>query len=405
MPDDEQVGRADRGDVELGIVDADAPDRRCRTCRHSWTAGPPPPRRSVPAEFLSVAGHAAAVRLLEERTVVTRAVCEALLATGGDYDSDGPQAAHGEMVRWLWQHVELDPTAIALSGIDEIVVPEEFGALADVLDAAAAVCVSLELLWTGSVDQDRVTAEITAGLEQYRQRVSALSAPPDGLEWLEELFATGGDTDSGDTGSGDTDSGDADGWDEVSGIAGSVFDVWLSGSETRWARYAWASLRRGGLTTYATEVERARVVCRLLALSVLYGEFCARAFDEGRPGDWSFDESAVVGGYPLVDPFVLGQLAERDGVDADPDVGAEFPDGSPRTHAIRELTRAEYPAVAAVLLADLRATMVFASLWASDGSGVHYPLEDGAVHEAVNTDITGSKLVAWEWIDNGMPID
>jgi hypothetical protein len=70
-------------------------------------------------------------------------------------------------------------------------------------------------------------------------------------------------------------------------IARAVFSVWWDGAEVDWAGHAWAALARAGLTACRTELERTLVVCRLLALNVLYREFCTRAFEEGFPGEWS----------------------------------------------------------------------------------------------------------------------
>jgi hypothetical protein len=131
-------------------------------------------------------------------------------------------------------------------------------------------------------------------------------------------------------------------WEDVLPIARRLLPVWVDGAELVWAEHAWAALTDAGLTKAETEVDRARVVCRLLALTVLYREFCARAFEEGHPGEWSPDAEDVLGDEePYVHPFVLGQLAERDGIDADVEVGYSFDEGTP-AYALREITRDQY---------------------------------------------------------------
>jgi hypothetical protein len=187
-----------------------------------------------------------------------------------------------------------------------------------------------------------------------------------------------------------------DGLEDLLPIARAVFSVWSGGAEVDWAGHAWEALARAGLTACRTELERTLVVCRLLALNVLYREFCTRAFEEGFPGEWSFDEEDVIGEYPRLNPFFLGQLAERQGVDIDIEIGYEFGDGSPVSYALRELVRAEYPAVARVLQDCWGTSGTFASLWVSVGAETQYPLTTDAISEAVNSDVTAAKLHAWQ---------
>lgn len=193
-----------------------------------------------------------------------------------------------------------------------------------------------------------------------------------------------------------------DGLEDLLPIAASVFSVWNQGAEIDWAEYAWAGLGRAGLTTYRTEVERALVVCRLLALSLLYREFCVRAFEEGSAGDWPIDEGDVIGQYPRLAPFVLGQLAERQGIDADIEVGWTFEEGSPMSYALRELVRSEYRKVSRALADDWGAVGIFSSLWTSPGQDTHYPLAVDVIREVVNSDLTESKMEAWQWVEQGM---
>lgn len=425
LPDRELFEQAQRGEVEIGgcLVGDDAPDRFCRACRHSWVAGSTEPGpRTVPTDTLTDEQYHSAVRTLRQRTAAVSAVCEVLLAAGRDHDHRNLRTAHDEVLDWLRRHHRLDGDLTRASWSAGLVVPADNLDTALVLEAAADVCSSLQAMWGILFHDEHDTARIRAALDLYEQRDAALTVPwaragvdRDALDlgWLDDLVAEAAeahDIDEDEDEDVEVDRPEVppdpeDGWDEFHGIAAEVFDVWVSGSEQTWARYAWGSLRRAGLTAFDTEVERGRVVCRLLAVSVLYREFCVRAFDEGSTGEWYFDTGAVVGEHPLVDPFVLGQLAERDGVDADDEVGAEFEGGSAQAYAIRELVRSVYPDVASALLVDLRQTLLFASLWASAEGGVRYPLHDDEVHEAVNTDVTGSKMSAWDWVDRGMPID
>jgi hypothetical protein len=103
------------------------------------------------------------------------------------------------------------------------------------------------------------------------------------------------------------------GWDEVAEIAGDLFDDQGGGSAgLRWAKSAWQVLAEADLNRYFLEVERTVCIIRFIALFVLYSEFCARAFDEGNTGNWEYFAAAgLIGDYPLVDAFSLGQLTQQ----------------------------------------------------------------------------------------------
>ncbi|MFD1535296.1 hypothetical protein [Pseudonocardia aurantiaca] len=347
------------------------------------------------------------MRLLHQRTELAEAVCEALLATPDDYDTDGPRSAYRTLYDWVEQHVEPPLQWGVRSGMDDMIVPANRGHVADLLSAANDVCGSLELLWTASLlDYDRDIADITAGLQKYRR---CLTLEPEPFDADEDELDEDEDEDEDDEfqrmladGTGQDPDPD-DGWDEVAEIADAVFDVWVVGSETAWARYAWGALRRAGLTRFETQVQRARVVCRLIALRVAYHEFCVRAFDQGYAGAWPVDDATALGEYPRIDSFVLGLLAGTDGVDADEQIDYVFEEGA-EVYAFRELVRSEYPAVVCALKADLGLARLFASLWASSQDEVRYPLSDAAMGWAVNTGINGEKLTAYQWIDEGMPL-
>ena len=102
-------------------------------------------------------------------------------------------------------------------------------------------------------------------------------------------------------------------WDEIAWIAGDLFDSQEGGSGgLRWAKSAWQVLSEAGLNRYLLEVERIVCILRFIAIFALYSEFCVRAFDEGPPGEWEYVVPAgLIGDYPLVDAFSLGQLTQQ----------------------------------------------------------------------------------------------
>ncbi|MCT2277816.1 hypothetical protein M3G91_09280 [Micromonospora chalcea] len=190
-------------------------------------------------------------------------------------------------------------------------------------------------------------------------------------------------------------------WDDVGGAVRPIVEIWVSGSELRWARHAWALLGKAGLTSYASEVERTRCLLRAVAIGRLYREFCARAFDEGSPGDWrEYVGSDLVGDYPLIDAFTLGQLVEREGIEVD---NAPFDDGLDVNEALRDLVELEYPKVFGALRSQSGDAELFASLFVSPELKIDYPLSDEQVSEAVNFEVTANKMVGWEWLTGGDP--
>ena len=62
--------------------------------------------------------------------------------------------------------------------------------------------------------------------------------------------------------------------------AESIFCVWTDARELDWAKKSWEALAKCGLTSFASQVERTRVMVRLMALAGMYRDFCELAFDE-----------------------------------------------------------------------------------------------------------------------------
>lgn len=382
-PDADLSGRADRGEVAIGgdVRFGGAPDWRCTVCRHGFAAvRTEGGLRVVDPDGLEPSDYIAMIDLLSERLRLTRAACEAVVDSPDP--ADGTLATLDELRAWIGNRYPLVRRDLGFdAGLDRIVVPRDLRPVADLLDAAAEVCRAAEALWSapeGSrFEEEQILDDAIDAYTDVRDEHD-----DDFFELLDRAKVSAEAVDPD------------DGWDEVRDIAARVFDVWVGGSERAWARYAWGVLHRAGLTAFGTHVERARSAVRLLALSVLYREFCARAFDEGRPGDWTIVD-------PRIDPFVLGILAERDGVDADIEVDYDAEDQ--RAFAVRELVVGEYATVVATLRQELGQVVLFATLWASSEESVHYPLPATVVGGVGNADVWDT-MRAWEWMDSGMEL-
>ena len=187
-------------------------------------------------------------------------------------------------------------------------------------------------------------------------------------------------------------------WSEVKQIANDLFHTW-GGGDLRWAEAAWQVLSESGLTSYVFEVDRTVCIIRLVALNAFYREFCVRAFDEGSSDDWQYELFELVGGYPLIDAFSLGQLAERRGIFVD---NALYQEPDPRTEAIQELARGEYRQVVDALQARWGEHDLFAALWVSpEAKGNLYPLDADLRGEIATMDPPSNMGRAWAWYDDG----
>lgn len=423
-PDGDLFARAKRGEVvvrdDAPVVDTD--DWLCTACGRgfsgeSTTGG----LRVVAPSALVRSGYDAAVRLLNDRAALASAVCRALVESvsgpdpAPDPDAEPVRRAREALRVWIARHYPLAAPRYGVhAGLDRIVVPADHVHVAAVLDAATAVCGTLEL------GGDGVRGRLTDVLAEYTRCV-ALPAPPADPAQVPRADA---DVVAPDT---PPDGIDAvidellglaaahppavlrrapepveDGWDEVAPLAGDLFP---RGSSAPWARWVWTALHRAGLTDCATEVDRTRVLVRLVALSVLHQEFAARAFATGTPGDWAVDDVVVVGDGPRIDPFLLGMLAERDGVAADADVGYVFLEGSAAGHALVTLVRAEYELVARALLDEVKLAPLFAALWATADAGAGYPPPAAPVDSAPDGAPDAAQVVAYDWVHRGMPLD
>jgi hypothetical protein len=190
-------------------------------------------------------------------------------------------------------------------------------------------------------------------------------------------------------------------WDEVAEIAGDLFDLPGGGpGGLRWAKSAWQVLSEARLNRYFLEVDRIVCILRFVALFALYGEFCVRAFDEGRAGDWEYTALAgLIGDYPLVDAFSLGQLTQKRDM---------FVNNSPsriwdvRGEVIALLVKEEYRRVLSALQDGWGDRKLFAALYASRGSAaVLYPLDDDQGDEVFSGNRTAGMRRAWEWYHAG----
>ncbi|MBD2014618.1 AAA family ATPase [Microcoleus sp. FACHB-53] len=96
-------------------------------------------------------------------------------------------------------------------------------------------------------------------------------------------------------------------WSKVEYTAQLAFDVWGDQREVEWAKQAWESLIKAGLTTYSTKTEYCHVIIRFFALIDLYLGFSRIAWGKYIEPDY-FPWAKKL----QIHPFQVGQLIAGD---------------------------------------------------------------------------------------------
>lgn len=194
-------------------------------------------------------------------------------------------------------------------------------------------------------------------------------------------------------------------WDEVADIAGDLFDDRGGGSGgLRWARSAWQVLSEAGLNRYFLEVERTVCIIRFIALFALYSEFCVRAFDEGDAGNWEYIANAgLIGDYPLVDAFSLGQLTEQRDMFVNNNASGVW---DARDEVIALLAKVEYRQVLNALQDRWGKKELFTMLYGSRGTEPSaYSFGDDMHNQVIGGDQAMGAQRAWNWYDAGANLE
>ena len=191
------------------------------------------------------------------------------------------------------------------------------------------------------------------------------------------------------------------GWDEVAEIAGDLFD---DPGGLRWAKSAWQVLSEAGLNRYFLEVERTVCIIRFIALFALYSEFYVRAFDEGNAGNWEYiAPTGLIGEYPMVDAFSLGQLAEQRGMFVNNHTSGVW---DAQDEVIAILAKVEYRQVLNVLQDRWGKKELFTALYEPGGTEPSvYPFGDDTHNQVFGGDRATAVQRAWDWYDAGANLE
>lgn len=182
-------------------------------------------------------------------------------------------------------------------------------------------------------------------------------------------------------------------WDELEQAAAETFNIWMNGSDLRWAHETWLGLEKLGRCDYHNEPERLIVIGRWLALASIYRDWCALVCDEPNddiPSYW-------VEGLEFSD-IHLGQLMSDESLADDPDEA--------RGEALGVLLREQRPAVVKALR-QLHGdqAMLFMSFWKSANNTGTSDDDDDADERAADAlnDPTPENIAGWSWLEEGCP--
>jgi hypothetical protein len=210
-------------------------------------------------------------------------------------------------------------------------------------------------------------------------------------------------------------------WDDVSREAEPIFRMWTDARELEWAKESWEALGKRGLTSYSDEVERTLVFVRLMALAGIYLDFCELAFDEIHDAAYTMWASDLCLSTFRVAQCVGPQFSKDE--DAD--------DNQLLEDALRELMDKARSDIHEVLRSKFGDdSLLFVSLWntvecernelgmpvtrnsadvAPESSDqTNREVEKGRIDwredagGILNCEITGQKLAAFTWIEQGM---
>lgn len=217
-------------------------------------------------------------------------------------------------------------------------------------------------------------------------------------------------------------------WHDIDpSAARGLFEIWTAARELEWAELAWQALSERNLNHYRGEVERHRVLGRLMVLATIYREFASLAWDETDEPEYTF----------WVDDLGLSKFRIAQAVGSDFLTAVDVDDDELLERAAITLVENERQVVVKALFQHFdNASMLFASLFATcwhppscdddvyvgeseadeDGENaesgkVPQPTEPritsilidpNALHDILN-EFEPNKMRAFEWIDQGMP--
>ena len=162
-----------------------------------------------------------------------------------------------------------------------------------------------------------------------------------------------------------------------------------------WAERTWQMLVDAGLTAYADDVERTRVLLRLVALAMIYRDFCW----VGRDESWDQSTLIITANEELeLARLRIGQLVgprwDADTFDSTDDDLVEA--------AILEITDAERANIGPVLVKGFGHEVALADALCRTSATATVDDEDEHESRGLNDEDFTTAARIYEWIDQGM---
>ncbi len=179
-------------------------------------------------------------------------------------------------------------------------------------------------------------------------------------------------------------------WDDISGTASKMFDVWVSGGELEWARECWNHFDAAGLVSQETSFENTRSLLRLVTLAKIYQEFSGAAWEEypETPLDYLAEDLEL-------DPVAIGILAAR----AEPDDSCwEGDDYELRDYALTVVTNSMRKEIYACLRKAYGGDVgLYSRMFQTHKAEENFDEEDGAEE----FEVTGTNVRALDFVMSG----
>ncbi len=186
-------------------------------------------------------------------------------------------------------------------------------------------------------------------------------------------------------------------WEDVEGM----FDFWTGKPELYWARNAWSALEKAGLTLFSDQIERTKVLVRIMNLATICREFYHLAFDETQdspPYTWWADSLEI-------SPFRIGQIVGSSFERGDDEYVDDDADSLIKSALVFLVDENRHEICAALVKGFGSESDLFYALWTSPHGNpeVNEDEELETIEDVMWHDLTDRKLRAFDWIMNGMP--
>jgi hypothetical protein len=180
-------------------------------------------------------------------------------------------------------------------------------------------------------------------------------------------------------------------WDMAEDIF-EVFEVY--GQEIRWFEKVWKDFIKIGLASYRNDIEKHWVLARIVTLGVMFDEFCRKAFEEYTDTDSLIGE---LESCDLFNPVRLGSMVDKEWL-GESDESDLFVNAV--NYLVSECRTQVFDALRKIFGNE---SVLFVSLWLSIDENVKVgKYSDEQYDEILNDDLTGNKMDAFEYVNNGM---